>query len=121
MAWTDRSGSGQHPTALRLTTCFRVQAGGEQFVMVTSLGTGKVGFPASVLNLFGGILSYKREAEKALESSGMAYSIVRPGARACTDACGAGGAMCGNMHSACVRVAAPPASTSQSSSTAPGM
>lgn len=49
--------------------------------MITSLGTGKVGFPASVLNLFGGILSYKREAEKALETSGMAYSIVRPGER----------------------------------------
>lgn len=29
-------------------------AGVEQFVLVTSLGTGKVGFPAGILNLFGG-------------------------------------------------------------------
>jgi hypothetical protein len=39
----------------------------------------QIGFPASVLNLFGGILYWKREAEKALESSGMVYTIVRPG------------------------------------------
>ena len=54
-------------------------AGVEQFVLVTSLGTGKVGFPASLLNLFWGVLAYKREAEKALEASGMVYTIVRPG------------------------------------------
>ena len=39
-------------------------AGVKQFVMVTSLGTGKVGFPASVLNLFWGVLSEKRKAEQ---------------------------------------------------------
>ena len=31
------------------------------------------------MNLFGGVLSQKRRAEKALESSCMAYTIVRPG------------------------------------------
>lgn len=31
--------------------------GVSRFVLVTSLGTGKLGFPASLLNLFGGILS----------------------------------------------------------------
>ena len=96
--------------------------GVEQFVMVTSLGTGKFGWPAGesafsvwldvivwcltaagrqgviksrtpqkpclkgmcagmagVLNLFGGVLIYKKKAEEALEKSGMAYTIVRPG------------------------------------------
>lgn len=54
-------------------------AGVAQFVLVTSLGTGKVGFPAGVLNLFGGVLIFKRKAEEALEASGMPYVIVRPG------------------------------------------
>ena len=49
------------------------------YIMVTSLGTGKVGFPAAVLNLFGGILTQKRRAEVALEASGVPYLIVRPG------------------------------------------
>ena len=35
---------------------------------------------AGVLNLFGGVLNQKRRAEKALEDSGIAYTIVRPGA-----------------------------------------
>ena len=52
----------------------------QHFVMVTSLGTGKVGFPASVLNLFGGILTQKRRAEAALEDSSIPrYTIIRPG------------------------------------------
>lgn len=51
----------------------------EQFVLVTSLGTGKFGLPAAALNLFWGILSQKRRAEAALEGSGMSYLIVRPG------------------------------------------
>ena len=50
-----------------------------QFILVTSLGTGKIGFPAGILNLFGGILIWKRKAEEALERSGMPYLIVRPG------------------------------------------
>jgi nucleoside-diphosphate-sugar epimerase len=52
----------------------------QHFVMVTSLGTGKTGFPASALNLFGGILTQKRRAEVALENSSIPrYTIVRPG------------------------------------------
>lgn len=39
----------------------------------------QVGWPASILNLFWGVLFFKREAEKALEKSGMAYTILRPG------------------------------------------
>ncbi|DBA93536.1 TPA: hypothetical protein ACH3X3_013625 [Trebouxia sp. C0006] len=50
-----------------------------QYIMVTSLGTGKVGFPASLLNLFWGVLVFKKKAEKALEASGIPYVIVRPG------------------------------------------
>ena len=48
-------------------------------MLVTALGTGKLGFPASILNLFGGILSQKKRAEDALESARMSYTIVRPG------------------------------------------
>lgn len=55
------------------------ELGVDQFVMTTSLGTGKLGFPASALNLFWGILSWKKKAEEALEKSGMSYTIVRPG------------------------------------------
>lgn len=54
-------------------------AGVQQFVLVSSLGAGKVGWPASVLNLFWGVLIWKRQAEAALEGSGMQYCIVRPG------------------------------------------
>jgi uncharacterized protein YbjT (DUF2867 family) len=57
-------------------------AGVGQFILVSSIGTGKFGLPAGVLNLFGGVLLFKRQAEQALERSGMAYTIVRPGARA---------------------------------------
>ena len=34
---------------------------------------------AGVLNLFGGVLIYKRKAEETLERSGVPYVIVRPG------------------------------------------
>lgn len=34
---------------------------------------------AGALNLFGGILTQKRKAEKALEASGLNFTIVRPG------------------------------------------
>lgn len=50
-----------------------------QFIMVTSLGTTKFGWPASVLNLFWGVLYWKKQAEEALQLSGMPYTIVRPG------------------------------------------
>ncbi|CEM15577.1 unnamed protein product [Vitrella brassicaformis CCMP3155] len=49
------------------------------FVLVTSLGTGSFGLPASSLNLFGGILLIKRQSERLLEKSGLQYTIVRPG------------------------------------------
>lgn len=38
--------------------------GVQQFVLVTSLGTGKFGLPAGVLNLFWGVLKEKRKAEQ---------------------------------------------------------
>ncbi|KAL8096997.1 protein TIC 62, chloroplastic isoform X2 [Apium graveolens] len=49
------------------------------FILVTSLGTNKVGFPAAILNLFWGVLIWKRKAEEALLASGIPYTIVRPG------------------------------------------
>ncbi|KAJ9561005.1 hypothetical protein OSB04_006165 [Centaurea solstitialis] len=51
----------------------------KQFILVTSLGTNKFGFPAAVLNLFWGVLCWKRKAEEALIASGIPYTIVRPG------------------------------------------
>ncbi|XP_059076017.1 protein TIC 62, chloroplastic isoform X2 [Cryptomeria japonica] len=51
----------------------------DHFILLTSLGTSKVGFPAALLNLFWGVLIWKRKAEEALISSGLPYSIVRPG------------------------------------------
>lgn len=35
--------------------------------------------PAGLLNLFWGVLVFKKKAEKALEASGIPYVIVRPG------------------------------------------
>ncbi|GLI70199.1 hypothetical protein VaNZ11_015011 [Volvox africanus] len=55
------------------------ELGVTQFVLMTSIGTGKLGWPSGILNVFGAVLLWKREAEKALETSGMAYTIVRPG------------------------------------------
>ncbi|XP_024923031.3 protein TIC 62, chloroplastic [Ziziphus jujuba] len=49
------------------------------FILLTSLGTNKVGFPAAILNLFWGVLIWKRKAEEALIDSGLPYTIVRPG------------------------------------------
>lgn len=49
------------------------------FILVTSLGTNKFGFPAAILNLFWGVLIWKRKAEEALLASGLPYTIVRPG------------------------------------------
>ncbi|XP_031286688.1 protein TIC 62, chloroplastic [Pistacia vera] len=49
------------------------------FIMVSSLGTNKFGFPAAILNLFWGVLIWKRKAEEALIASGLPYTIVRPG------------------------------------------
>ncbi|XVE49375.1 hypothetical protein DITRI_Ditri01bG0078300 [Diplodiscus trichospermus] len=49
------------------------------FILVSSLGTNKIGFPAAILNLFWGVLIWKRKAEEALIASGLPYTIVRPG------------------------------------------
>ncbi|CAM8994207.1 unnamed protein product [Rhodiola kirilowii] len=51
----------------------------KHFIMVSSLGTNKIGFPAAILNLFWGVLLWKRKAEEALIASGIPYTIVRPG------------------------------------------
>ncbi|GAB4853936.1 hypothetical protein Ancab_018145 [Ancistrocladus abbreviatus] len=51
----------------------------DHFILLTSLGTSKVGFPAAILNLFWGVLIWKRKAEEALIASGLPYTIVRPG------------------------------------------
>uniref|UniRef100_A0A2P2K8W1 Protein TIC 62ic isoform X1 n=1 Tax=Rhizophora mucronata TaxID=61149 RepID=A0A2P2K8W1_RHIMU len=51
----------------------------KHFIMVSSLGTNKLGFPAAILNLFWGVLIWKRKAEEALIASGLPYTIVRPG------------------------------------------
>ncbi|CAM9740116.1 unnamed protein product [Chrysoparadoxa australica] len=51
----------------------------KHFTLVTSLGTAKFGMPASILNLFWGILTFKRKSELALVDSGLPYTIVRPG------------------------------------------
>ncbi|MGC1309480.1 MAG: SDR family oxidoreductase [Phormidesmis sp.] len=48
----------------------------EQLVMVSSLCVSKIFHP---LNLFWGILYWKRQAEDYLKSSGVPYTIVRPG------------------------------------------
>ncbi|PZD74308.1 putative sugar epimerase YhfK [Acaryochloris thomasi RCC1774] len=48
----------------------------EQFVMVSSLCTSKLLHP---LNLFFLILVWKKQAEAYLQSSGLKYTIVRPG------------------------------------------
>lgn len=51
-------------------------AGIEQFVMVSSLCVSKIFHP---LNLFWGILYWKKQAEDYLKQSGVPYTIVRPG------------------------------------------
>ncbi|KAM0951545.1 putative NAD(P)-binding domain, NAD(P)-binding domain superfamily, protein [Dioscorea sansibarensis] len=51
----------------------------DHFILLTSLGTNKIGFPAAILNLFWGVLIWKRKAEEALIASGLPYTIVRPG------------------------------------------
>jgi len=54
-------------------------AGVEHFVMVSSLGTGRFGWPASILNLVWGVLDEKARAERALFASGVPFTVIRPG------------------------------------------
>ncbi|GMH16243.1 hypothetical protein Nepgr_018084 [Nepenthes gracilis] len=51
----------------------------DHFILLSSLGTNKIGFPAAILNLFWGVLIWKRKSEEALIASGLPYTIVRPG------------------------------------------
>ena len=50
-----------------------------QLLVSASMPLLQFGFPAGVLNLFWGVLIWKRKAEEALEASGMSYTIIRPG------------------------------------------
>ncbi|CAN0228386.1 unnamed protein product, partial [Ectocarpus sp. 12 AP-2014] len=61
----------------KLVLAAKETASVKHFVLVTALGTGKFGWPASALNLFWGILSWKRKTEKALIDSGIPYTILR--------------------------------------------
>jgi len=48
----------------------------KHFTFVTSIGTDDILFP---LNLFWGVLFWKKRAEEVLQRSGLEYTIVRPG------------------------------------------
>ncbi|GIL73105.1 hypothetical protein Vretifemale_3318 [Volvox reticuliferus] len=51
----------------------------KRFVLVTSVGVERFKeFPFNILNLFG-VLKYKRKSELHLQSSGLSYTIIRPG------------------------------------------
>jgi uncharacterized protein YbjT (DUF2867 family) len=52
------------------------EKGVEQFILVSSLCTSKLLHP---LNLFWGILVWKKWAEEYIQRSGLTYTIVRPG------------------------------------------
>jgi uncharacterized protein YbjT (DUF2867 family) len=56
-------------------------AGVRQFVLISSIGAGgEGGFTRWILNLIGGdVLVWKAKGEAYLRSSGVAYTIVRPG------------------------------------------
>lgn len=51
----------------------------ERFILISSISTGKFSLVGLLFNiLVDNILKYKREAEIALENSGMIYTIIRP-------------------------------------------
>ena len=51
----------------------------KRFILVSSLGVERSDqFPYKILNLFG-VLDYKLKAENILKSSGLPYTIIRPG------------------------------------------
>lgn len=50
--------------------------GVKKFVLVSSIGVDEL---LSPFNLFGGLAFWKKQAEEALQRSGMDYTIVRPG------------------------------------------
>jgi uncharacterized protein YbjT (DUF2867 family) len=53
------------------------RAGVKKIVLVTSIGVDDPFFP---LNLFWGVLFWKKRGEEAVQRSGIDYTIVRPGA-----------------------------------------
>ena len=53
-----------------------VEAGVHQFVLVSSIAVTKSDHP---LNRFGRVLEWKLKGEQALRTSGLAYTIIRPG------------------------------------------
>ncbi|WP_088894425.1 SDR family oxidoreductase [Leptolyngbya ohadii] len=58
-----------------------VKAGVKKFILVTSIGAGrsKVALPLQVLEALGPVLAEKDQAEQHLTSSGLTYTIIRPG------------------------------------------
>ena len=52
------------------------QAGVKKFIYVSSIGADDIFFP---LNAFGLVLFWKKQAELAVQRSGMDYTIIRPG------------------------------------------
>ncbi len=52
------------------------RAGVEQFILVSSLCVSRILHP---LNLFGGVLYWKKKAEEHLIRSGLSFTIIRPG------------------------------------------
>ncbi|CAN5791100.1 SDR family oxidoreductase [soil metagenome] len=70
--------------AVRLLKAFK-RSGGERFIMVSSMGTT---YPDKMPPMLKPYLVAKRKAEQVLETSGLIYTIVRPGGL--TDAPGSG-------------------------------
>lgn len=58
--------------------------GVKKFVLVSSIGCDDPLFP---LNLFWGVLLWKKQGELAVQRSGLDYTIVRPGERAACTVC----------------------------------
>ncbi|OAY79357.1 Protein TIC 62, chloroplastic, partial [Ananas comosus] len=63
------------PVFLPLFFCAATTAKVDHFILLTSLGTSKIGFPAAILNLFWGVLIWKRKAEEALIASGLPFTV----------------------------------------------
>ena len=62
-----------------LAECAGAAESVRHMVLVSSLGAGKFGLPASLLNLFWEVLKWKRVGEEAVVASGVPYTILRPG------------------------------------------
>merc|ERR1719262_695267 len=62
-----------------LAECAGAAESVRHMVLVSSLGAGKFGLTASLLNLFWEVLKRKRVGEEAVVASGVPYTILRPG------------------------------------------